>query len=151
MQLVLYAPVAAHRVEKQAVQEVQLLDEDAEIDPTPTDGGGSRPEAELDLLSNIIREFNDRWGNIEWKDSDKIERVLAEDLPAKVAADKAYQNAVANSDKQNARVEHDKALERAVTELLADHAELFKQFSDNPSFRIWLSEMIFSATYNRAA
>ena len=141
----------SYRVEKQAVQEVQLLDEDAEIDPTPTDGGGSRPEAELDLLSNIVRNFNDRWGNIEWKDSDKIERVLAEDLPAKVAADKAYQNAVANSDKQNARIEHDKALERAVTELLADHAELFKQFSDNPSFRTWLSEMIFSATYDRAA
>ena len=141
----------SYRVEKQAVQEVQLLDEDAEIDATPTDGGGSRPEAELDLLSNIIRDFNDRWGNIEWKDSDKIERVLAEDLPAKVAADKAYQNAKANSDEQNARIEHDKALERAVTELLADHAELFKQFSDNPSFRTWLSEMIFSATYDRAA
>ena len=141
----------SYRVEKQVVQEVQFLDEDAEIDATPTDGGGSRPEAELDLLSNIIRDFNDRWGNIEWKDSDKIERVLSEDLPAKVAADKAYQNAVANSDKQNARIEHDKALERAVTELLADHAELFKQFSDNPSFRTWLSEMIFSATYDRAA
>ena len=141
----------SYRVEKQAVRDIQLPDEDAEIDATPTDGGGSRPEAELDLLSNIIRDFNDRWGNIEWKDSDKIERVLAEDLPAKVAADKAYQNAVANSDKQNARIEHDKALERAVTELLADHAELFKQFSDNPSFRTWLSEMIFSATYDRAA
>ena len=141
----------SYRVEKQTVQDIQLADEDAEINPTPTNGGGSRPEAELDLLSNIIKEFNDRWGNIEWKDSDKIERVLAEDLPAKVAADKAYQNAVANSDKQNARIEHDKALERAVTELLADHAELFKQFSDNPSFRTWLSEMIFSATYDQAA
>ena len=141
----------SYRVEKQAMQEFQLADENAEIDAAPTQGGGHRPEAELDLLSNIIRDFNDRWGNIEWKDNDKIERVIAEDLPAKVAADKAYQNAVANSDKQNARIEHDKALERAVTELLADHAELFKQFSDNPSFRTWLSEMIFSATYDRAA
>ena len=43
------------------------------------------------------------------------------------------------------------ALKQAVTELLADHAELFKQFSDNPSFRTWLSEMIFSATYRQAA
>ena len=34
-----------------------------------------------------------------------------------------------------------------MTELLADHTELFKQFSDNDSFRRWLSEMVFAATY----
>ena len=95
----------------------------------------------------IIRDFNDRFGNIEWKDQDKIEKVIAEELPAKVAGDRAYQNAMANSDQQNARIEHDKALERAMTELLADHIELFKQFSDNDSFRLWLSEMVFAATY----
>ena len=83
--------------------------------------------------------------------ADAIERVITEDLPEKVAADKAYQNAVANSDRQNARIEHDKALERAVTELLADHTELFKQFSDNESFRKWLSETVFAATYRREA
>ena len=74
--------------------------------------------------------------------------MIAEELPAKVAGDRAYQNAMANSDKQNARIEHDKALERAMTEILADHTELFKQFSDNDFFRRWLSEMIFAATYN---
>ena len=34
-----------------------------------------------------------------------------------------------------------------MTDLLADHTELFKQFSDNESFRRWLSEMVFAATY----
>ena len=141
----------SYRVEKQAAQKVQLADEDAEIEPAPTDGGGQKPEPELDRLSNIIRDFNDRFGNIEWKDQDKIERVISEELPVKVAADKAYQNAIANSDKQNARIEHDKALQRAMTELIADHTELFKQFSDNESFRRWLAEMIFAATYNKVA
>ena len=101
----------------------------------------------MERLSGIIREFNDRFGNIEWKDQDKIERLIAEELPAKVAADRAYQNAMANSDKENARIEHDKALERATTEILADHTEFFKQFSDNESFSRWLREMTFAATY----
>ena len=140
----------SYRVEKQAAQKVQLADEDAEIEPAPTDGGGQKPEPELDRLSNIIRDFNDRFGNIEWKDQDKIERVISVELPVKVAADKAYQNAIANSDKQNARIEHDKALQRAMTELIADHTELFKQFSDNESFRRWLLEMTFAATYSQA-
>ena len=141
----------SYRVEKQAVLAIQLPDEEAEIDPVPAAGGGSKPEPELDRLSNIIKEFNDRFGNIEWKDRDKIEKVIAEELPAKVAADTAYQNAVANSDKQNARIEHDTALERAMNDLLADHTELFKQFADNDSFRTWLSAMIFAETYAKAA
>ena len=32
-------------------------------------------------------------------------------------------------------------------DLMADPAELFKQYSDNESFRKWLSEMIFAMTY----
>ena len=137
----------SYRVEKQAVKDIELPDENAEIGPVPTEGGGQKPEPEMDRLSNIIRDFNDRFGNIDWKDQDKIEKVIAEELPTKVAGDRAYQNAMVNSDKQNARIEHDKALERAMTELLADHTELFKQFSDNESFRRWLSEMVFAATY----
>ena len=82
----------------------------------PPSGGGQKPEPEMERLSNIIREFNDRFGNIEWKDPDKIKKVVSEELPAKVAGDRAYQNAMANSDQQNARIEHDKALERAMTE-----------------------------------
>ena len=138
----------SYRVEKQAVRDIQLPDEDAEIGPVPTEGGGQKPEAEMDRLSNILQEFNDRFGNIEWRDHDKIEKVIAEELPRKVAEDRAYQNAIANSDRQNARIEHDKALERAMTDVLADHTELFKQFSDNESFRRWLLERVFAMTYS---
>ena len=141
----------SYRVEKQAVQEIQLADGDAEIEPAPPAGGGQKPEPELNRLSGILRDFNDRFGNIEWKDQDKIERVITEELPAKVAGDRAYQNAMANSDAQNARIEHDKALGRAMDELLSDHTELFGLFSDNDSFRRWLSEMVFVATYRKAA
>ena len=35
----------------------------------------------------------------------------------------------------------------AMTDLLSDHTELSRQFSDNESFRRSLSELIFSATY----
>jgi type I restriction enzyme R subunit len=62
------------------------------------------PEPEFDRLSNIIRAFNDQFGNIDWKDADKIRRVIAEEIPAKVAADRSYQNAMKHSDKQNARI-----------------------------------------------
>ena len=43
------------------------------------------------------------------------------------------------------------ALQRVMIDLLADHTELFKQFSDNPSFKKWLSDTIFVATYRQSA
>ena len=91
----------------------------------------------MDRLSNIVRDFNDRFGNVEWKDQDKIEKAIFEELPAKVAGNSAYKNAMANSDEQNARIEHDKALQHAITDYLSDPTELFKQFSDIESFRRW--------------
>jgi len=138
----------SYRVEVRAGLAIALADQDAEIEPVPTSGGGFIPETELDRLSNILRAFNDQFGNIDWKDADKIRQVIAEEIPAKVAADKAYQNAMKHSDKQNARLEHDKALQRVLIELLADHTELYKQFSDNPAFKRWLAETIFSVTYS---
>jgi type I restriction enzyme R subunit len=77
--------------------------------------------------------------------------VITEEIPAKVSADKAYQNARKNSDKQAARLEHDKALARVMTDLLADHTELFKQFSDNASFQKWLKDTVFNMTYEDEA
>jgi hypothetical protein len=74
--------------------------------------------------------------------------VIAEEILAKVAADRAYQNAKQNSDKQNAPIEHDKAFQRVMTDLLAEHTELFRQFSDNLSFRRWLADSIFALVYD---
>ena len=141
----------SYRVEKLAVQDIQLPDEDSEIGPVPTEGGGQKPEPEMELLSDILDEFNDLFGDIDWKDQDRVQQVITEELPEKVGEDRAYQNAIANSDKQNARIEHDKALALAMTKLVAVHTELFKQFSDNKSFRSWLSGTIFDVTYRSSA
>lgn len=137
----------SYRVEKKAAMKIALPDEDAEIEPVPTSGGGRKAEPEIDLLSNIIKTFNDHFGNIEWTDTDRIHRLITEEIPAKVSADTAYQNARKNSDKQNARIEHDKALVRVMNSVLKDDTELFKQFSDNESFRKWLTDTVFAMTY----
>lgn len=137
----------SYRVEKQAAVKILLPDEDAEIEPVPAGGAGHKPEPEIDRLSNILKVFNDLFGNISWTDRDRVQRLITEEIPEKVNADPAYQAAKKNSDKQNARIEHDKALERVVVGLIADDAELFKQFSDNDSFRSWLTSSVFAVTY----
>lgn len=140
----------SYRAEVKSSVSFTLADQDAEIAPVPTSAGGRKAEPELEQLSLIIRSFNDLFGNIDWKDADKIHQVIAEEIPAKVRANEAYQNAIKNSDKDNARIEHDAALQKVMVELLSDHTELFKQFCDNPSFKKWLGDTIFKATYEVA-
>jgi type I restriction enzyme R subunit len=138
----------SYRVERQKAMQIALADEDGSIGPVPTSRGGRNPEPELDRLSSILKAFNDQFGDIEWTDADRVRRLIVEEIPTKVAADRAYRNARRNNDEQNARIEHDKALERVMNALLKDDTELFKQFSDNESFRRWLTDSVFAATYD---
>jgi type I restriction enzyme, R subunit len=63
-----------------------------------------------------------------WTDGDRVHKLITEDIPNRVAADKA--------------------LARVMTAVLKDDTELFKQFSDNESFRRWLTDTVFSITYS---
>ena len=72
----------SYRVEKKASIRVQLADEDAEIDPVSATGGGYSPEPELYHLSNILKTFNDQFGDIPWEDEDRVRRLITEEIPA---------------------------------------------------------------------
>ena len=140
----------SYRVEKQAMQKILLPDEEAEIDPVPPGGGGQTPEPELDRLSNIIREFNDLFGDIEWADNDRINKLITETIPVKAAGDNAFRNARMNSDKANASVEYDSALERVMVDVMNDDMTLFKRFMDDERFRRWLRDRTFAIAYELA-
>ena len=137
----------SYRAEKKATIRILLPSEEREIPPVPVSGGGGKPEAEIDRLSNILKAFNDLFGNVAWTDADRVRQMITKDIPERVTIDTAYVNARKNSDRQNARIEHDKALGRVMTALLKDDTELFRQFSDNESFKRWLTDTVFGLTY----
>ena len=126
---------------------VQLEDADAELEPVPTDSIAYTREPELEHLTSLIHDFNDHFGNIDWKDADNVRRQIAL-IPAMVSKDKTYQNAMRNADKQEARTESDRVLQAVIMSIMADNMELFKQFNDNPAFKKRLSDMVFTMTCN---
>ncbi len=69
------------------------------------------------------------------------------DIPAMVAEDTAFKNARENSDRENARVEAENALQRAVLGIMNDDTQLFKIFSADPVFRRWLTNTAFQLAY----
>lgn len=137
----------SYRVEARDSLSLVLEDTDAEIGPVPAGRVGGIVEPEMDLLSSILSSFNDLFGNIDWNDADNVRRQILE-IPGMVTKDERYINAMKNSDKQNARMESERALQSVIFSIMADNMELFKQFNDNPSFKKWLSDLVFNLTYN---
>lgn len=136
----------SYRLEAQESMSIKLADEDAEVAPVPAGSAGHIVNPEMDYLSIILNDFNDMFGNIDWKEPDNVRRQIIA-IPDMVAKDEKYRNAMKNSDKQNARMESERALQQVIFSVMADNMELFKQFQDNPSFKKWLSDLVFNTTY----
>ena len=137
----------SYRADAKAQMSIFLNDSDYEIEPVPSSDAVGEQRPELDYLSSILHNFNDLFGNIDWKDADNVKRQISQ-IPAMVSKDQTYQNAMRNSDKQEARTESDRVLQSIIFSIMTDNMELFKQYNDNPAFKKWLSDMVFNTTYN---
>ena len=138
----------SYRNEAREAIDIKLDDSDAEVDPVPAGRPGYITQPELDYLTVILNDFNNMFGNIKWNDADNVKRqILA--IPEMVSKDEKYQNAMRNSDEQSARLESERALQQVIFAIMTDEMELFKQFQDNPSFKKWLSDLVFNLTYNK--
>ena len=133
----------SYRVEVEAAMKIALADADAEIDPVPTGAAGGLKEPDIDQLSGVIREFNKLYGDTEFRDQDRVTRFLFKELPAKIGANDRVQNALRNSDNQNARIEHDRAVDDELLGSLADHTDLYALYNTDKAFKAWLRERLF--------
>jgi len=138
----------SYRVERQTTLAIQL-EGSVEIAPPPPDTSGSKYDPNIDILSNIIQDFNNRFGNIDWIEKDQVRQLLFEDLPAKISQDEEYQNAKQYSDRQNAKITFDKKLVDKFQDFIFDHTEAYRKFTNDPDFKAWLSETLFKMDYDK--
>ncbi len=133
----------SYRLEVKEEGAIYLAKKIGEVEPVPTSARAGIPEPELEPLSEILREFNERFGNIDWNDEDKVKRFVFVEMPKKLREDEALQNALRQNDPQNARIELSRAASRLVTESLKDQTQLYKEFMSNKDFRNFLIDKIF--------
>ena len=79
-----------------------------------------------------------------------MRQFITESIPARVAEDTAFRNARRNADRENARIEHDKAVLRAMTSMMKDDNQLFEQFMDNDGFKRWMTDTVFELATEQA-
>ncbi len=104
----------SYRAEVGHTIRIALADEDCTMDPPSPVAGGGVPEPDMKPLSDILSQFHDLFGNIEWKDEDNV-RAILDKLAPEMAKDINVADAMANSDEENIRLALKKAVDNYLT------------------------------------
>ena len=140
----------SYRPSKQGTESISLVAEDGYVNPIPVGVGGGKSEPELDTLENILKAFNQRFGDIDWTDKDKVNQFLTEQLPAEMKADKKVMDAITTSpDKQNAKISSDKKVDELMQQYLFTQTEIFKKFTTDQDFQRRYKEFIFDTIWKK--
>ncbi len=84
----------SYRLQLDKTQDI-VLQGNGELKPSFADGSSKSVEAELEELSNIIKDFNNKYANIDFNESDKIAKILY-DIKDDIAKMKEYVKLLAN-------------------------------------------------------
>ncbi len=138
----------SYRPSKQSKSKIDLEVDKGLIDPIPVDVGGGKPETDTDTLENIIKSFNQKFGDIEWTDKDKVNKILTQQLPSEMQADFELIESIKDSpDKQNAKIASDKKLKEIMEKYLFSQTEIYKKFTQDVDFQRKYKEFIFDALW----
>lgn len=138
----------SYRPAKQGTEKINLTEEPGYVMPIPVDVGGGKPEPDLDTLENILKAFNQRFGDIAWTDKDKVNEILTQQIPADMKKDERIMDSITTSpDKQNAKISSDKKLEKLMQDYLFTQTEIYKKFSTDKDFERRYKEFIFDTLW----
>lgn len=137
-----------YRIVKEEERAIVLENEDTNVKPIPVGTGGGKPQPEMDALSSIVKDFNDTYGNIEWKNRDEVQRQI-EELPARIATSVDFANAVRNGDKQVAQITFNDDIINIVAGMLEEKTEFVQTYFANQDFQNFVNARVFQAAISQ--
>lgn len=137
-----------YRIVKEEERSIVLENEDTSVKPIPVGTGGGKPQPEMDALSSIVKDFNDTYGNIEWKNRDEVQRQI-EELPARIATSVDFVNAVRNGDRQVAQITFNDDIINIVAGMLEEKTEFVQTYFANPDFQNFVNARVFQAAVSQ--
>ena len=137
-----------YRIVKEEERAIVLENEDTNVKPIPVGTGGGKPQPEMDALSSIVKDFNDTYGNIEWKNRDEVQRQI-EELPSRIATSVDFANAVRNGDKQVAQITFNDDIINIVAAMLEEKTEFVQTYFANQDFQNFVNARVFQAAVSQ--
>lgn len=133
----------SYRLQKQGEFKITLQKGDELL---PASEMGSRAaEPEMELLSNIVKAFNDRFGT-QFTNEDKVRKMTAalmQDVKEDKAAMENINASINKNDIQNAQITFTDILKEKMINHIDSNFEVFKEYNDNAEFRAFLASQMF--------
>ena len=137
-----------YRIVKEEERQIVLENENAEVKPVPVGQGAGKPQPEMEALSNIVKDFNDLFGNIDWKNRDEVQRQINE-LPKRIAGSTDFVNAVRNGDRQVAQITFNDDMMDIVATMLEEKTEFVQTYFNNPDFQNMVNTRVYQAAVSQ--
>lgn len=117
------------------------LQSDGELLPSTADGS-KKPQDEQQWLDEIVREFNQRYGDIEWGDEDKLKsdiRAIKDDI----LGNDEFRLSVKNTDEQTTKNRINKALEDRIVQIYDINEKICEKLTQDEEFKTRFVERVF--------
>lgn len=137
-----------YRIVKEEERQIVLENENAEVAPVPVGHGTGKPVPEMEALSTIVKDFNELFGNIDWKNRDEVQRQINE-LPARIVGSVDFANAVKNGDSQVAQITFNDDMIAIVAAMLEEKTEFVQTYFGNKDFQNFVNARVYQAALSR--
>ncbi len=129
----------SYKVQKIADTKIRLDNDTEELEPMGSGDSGTKKLDELDPLSKIVKEINDRFGTV-FTDKDKV---ILNSLSAKLLEDKNLEGSIKNNTRNAAKIKFNKMFNDELVEMLNSHFDLYKKLDSSPELKEFVNDRIF--------
>lgn len=130
---------------KKVAETTIYLKKGEDLKPTPEGMKGNISQPNIQYLSNIVKEFNDRFGTT-FTNEDKVKK-MTNDLMEDIISDKDAMNNINDSltrkDIQNAKITFADVLTEKIIKHIDSNFKVFKEYNDNKEFRDFFAGQMF--------
>ncbi|EPO4041525.1 type I restriction endonuclease subunit R [Campylobacter upsaliensis] len=127
------------RIILESKKDIELEEDKGGVKPSSADGS-SKKEVELERLSNIVREFNTKFGSVDFGTNEKIAKELM-DLKDDIAKEQTFRDSL--GDEQNARRLFADIFKIQYLQFFKRNKDFFTQLDNKEEFKERVSNAIY--------
>ena len=136
----------SYKIRRIAETKIKLEDTEGTIQPMGSGADNFKVEEQIDPLSKIIKDINDRFGT-SFNSTDKV---ILNTLSKKLLENNALKGSIQNNNRDAAKIKFDGLFQAELVSMLNSHFDLYKKLDANPELKRYVNDKIFDYVSKKA-
>lgn len=129
----------SYKIQKQANVNIILEDTEGVAGPMGSGSGYGIVGEEIDPLSKIIKDINERFGTA----FDTNDKVILNSLSQKLLNNQSFEGSIKNNSENAAKIKFNSLFQEELIVMLNSHFDLYKKLDENPELKKYVNDKIF--------